>query len=47
MGLRSDQIHDEADMLEHFLTEELLDEIDKTLGFPSSDPHDSPIPVKR
>ena len=47
MGLKSDQIHDEADMLEHFLTEELLDEIDKTLGFPVSDPHDSPIPMKR
>jgi len=47
MGLKSDQIHDEADKLEHFLTEELLDEIDKTLGFPAKDPHDSPIPVKR
>lgn len=47
MGLRSDQIHDEADKLEHFLTEELLDEIDKTLGFPAKDPHDSPIPIKR
>jgi len=47
MGLKSDQIHDEADKLEHFLTEELLDEIDRTLGFPAKDPHDSPIPVKR
>lgn len=47
MGLKSDQIHDEADKLEHFLTEELVDEIDKTLGFPTKDPHDSPIPVKR
>jgi Mn-dependent DtxR family transcriptional regulator len=47
MGLDTDQIHDEADNLEHFLSEELLDEIDKELGFPSKDPHDSPIPIKR
>ncbi len=47
MGLKTDQIHDEADKLEHFLTEELLDEIDTALGFPTTDPHDSPIPVKR
>ncbi len=46
MGLKSDQIHDEADMIEHYLTEELLDEIDETLGFPKKDPHDSPIPTK-
>ena len=46
MGLKTDQIHDEADMIEHYLTEELLDEIDKTLGFPAKDPHDSPIPTK-
>ena len=46
MGLATDQIHEEADIIEHFLTEELLDEIDKELGFPTSDPHDSPIPQK-
>lgn len=47
MGLDSDQIHNEADQIEHFLSEELLDEIDKELGFPTKDPHDSPIPSKR
>ncbi|MBT8229604.1 MAG: metal ABC transporter permease [Bacteroidia bacterium] len=47
MGLDSDQVHDAADQIEHFLSEELLDEIDKELGFPSKDPHDSPIPAKR
>jgi len=44
MGLNSNQIHDEADQLEHFLSEELIDEIDKELGYPINDPHDSPIP---
>ncbi len=47
MGLNIDQVHDAADQIEHFLSEELLDEIDKELGFPSKDPHDSPIPAKR
>lgn len=46
MGLHTDQIHNEADQIEHFLSEELLDEIDKELGFPTKDPHDSPIPTK-
>ncbi len=46
MGLNSDQIHNEADKIEHFLSDELLDEIDKELGFPTRDPHDSPIPSK-
>ena len=47
MGLETDQIHNEADQIEHFLTEELLDEIDIELGFPTKDPHDSPIPSKK
>lgn len=47
MGLDTDQIHNEADQIEHFLSEELLDEIDIELGFPTKDPHDSPIPSKR
>jgi len=46
MGLLDTQIHDEADRIEHFLPEELLDELDEKLGFPSQDPHGSPIPPK-
>ena len=46
MGLETSQIHAEADLIEHFLSEELLDEIDKELGYPTKDPHDSPIPSK-
>jgi len=46
MGLSDSQIHDEADRLEHHLTDELLDEVDAKLGFPETDPHGSPIPKK-
>lgn len=46
MGLTEGQIHDEADRLEHHLTDELLDEVDEKLGYPETDPHGSPIPKK-
>ena len=46
MGLSSEQIHDEAEKYEHLLSEEMLDEVDRQLGFPTLDPHGSPIPVK-
>ncbi len=46
VGLSGDQIHPEADEMEHFLTDEILDEVDEKLGYPSLDPHGSPIPPK-
>ncbi len=46
MGLGEGEIHDEADRLEHHLTDELLDEVDAKLGYPEMDPHGSPIPKK-
>ncbi|MBK8699570.1 MAG: metal ABC transporter permease [Saprospiraceae bacterium] len=46
MGLQTDQIHDDAERLEHHLTQADLDEIDQQLGFPQTDPHGSPIPPK-
>lgn len=42
-----DKIHDEAEELEHILTDEILDEIDDKLGYPNLDPHGSTIPEKR
>src|SRR5439155_428584 len=36
--------HDEADRLEHVLSEELEARIDRALGFPTHDPHGDPIP---
>lgn len=44
IGLSEEQIHEEAEKYEHLLTAEILDEVDAHLGFPSKDPHGSPIP---
>ena len=46
VGLSDDQIHEDAERLEHLLSEDLLDEVDAHLGFPQKDPHGSPIPPK-
>lgn len=46
MGLTKEQIHEEAEIFEHLLSEELLDEVDAKLGYPAEDPHGSPIPPK-
>jgi len=42
-GLNEGQIHPDAERLEHLLPEEMVDEVDKELGFPKADPHGSPI----
>lgn len=39
-----DEVHDEAEVLEHALSDRLLDAIDDRLGFPTRDPHGDPIP---
>jgi len=44
LGLSVDAVHDEADRLEHVISEELEARIDKALGFPTHDPHGDPIP---
>jgi len=44
LGLDVDDVHDEADRLEHALSEELEQRIDKALGYPTHDPHGDPIP---
>jgi DtxR family Mn-dependent transcriptional regulator len=46
LGLDVDDVHDEADRLEHVISEELEARIDKALGFPTHDPHGDPIPDK-
>lgn len=47
MGLKEEQIHSEAERLEHTLTPDILDEVEEKLGFPKTDPHGSPIPPRR
>ena len=44
LGLPLDALHAEADRLEHALSEELEAHIDRTLGYPTHDPHGDPIP---
>jgi DtxR family Mn-dependent transcriptional regulator len=44
LGLHVDDVHDEADRLEHVLSEELEARIDSALGYPTHDPHGDPIP---
>ena len=44
LGLQLDAVHDEADRLEHVISEELEARIDHALGFPTHDPHGDPIP---
>jgi DtxR family Mn-dependent transcriptional regulator len=44
LGLSIDEVHAEAELLEHALSEELEAKIDAELGFPTHDPHGDPIP---
>jgi DtxR family Mn-dependent transcriptional regulator len=44
LGLDVDDVHDEADRLEHVISEELEARIDRALGYPTHDPHGDPIP---
>ena len=44
MGYRWDEVHDEAEQLEHVVSERLIDRMDEMLGRPEVDPHGDPIP---
>lgn len=46
LGVPWDEVHDEAEVLEHVLSEALEDRIASRLGHPRSDPHGHPIPAK-
>lgn len=46
LGLAWDQVHDEAEVLEHVLSEELEQAIADKLGDPTHDPHGDPIPTQ-
>jgi DtxR family Mn-dependent transcriptional regulator len=43
-GYGWDEVHDEAEVLEHTVSDRLLDAIDDRLGRPTRDPHGDPIP---
>jgi DtxR family Mn-dependent transcriptional regulator len=44
MGLKWDEVHDEAELLEHVVSDRLIDRMDEMLGRPEVDPHGDPIP---
>jgi DtxR family Mn-dependent transcriptional regulator len=46
MGVPWDQVHDEAEKIEHVISEDLEDRMAEVLGNPTIDPHGSPIPAK-
>jgi DtxR family Mn-dependent transcriptional regulator len=41
-----DEVHAEAELLEHTLSDRLEDRIDAALGHPTRDPHGDPIPTR-
>lgn len=44
LGFDWDEVHQEAETLEHAVSDRLLARLDQTLGFPRRDPHGDPIP---
>src|SRR5579875_2724848 len=46
VGFGWDEVHEQADALEHAISEEFEDRIDLMLGCPTVDPHGDPIPSK-
>lgn len=46
MGFGWDEVHHIAEHIEHLKSPEFFDRIDELLGFPTHDPHGSPIPDK-
>ncbi|MDD7932189.1 metal-dependent transcriptional regulator [Actinomycetospora straminea] len=45
LGYGWDEVHDEAEVLEHHVSPTLLDRMDERLGHPRYDPHGDPIPA--
>jgi len=46
LGYTWDQVHEEADRLEHVISEDLEERIARALGNPQRDPHGDPIPSR-
>ncbi len=45
LGLSWDEVHEEAEHMEHAVSDSLVDRIDAFLGHPQADPHGDPIPT--
>lgn len=46
LGYPLDRVHAEAEVLEHAISEEFEESIDRLLGYPQLDPHGDPIPSR-
>lgn len=46
LGYAWDEVHDEAERLEHVVSDRFIARIEALLGYPASDPHGAPIPSK-
>jgi DtxR family transcriptional regulator, Mn-dependent transcriptional regulator len=46
VGMRWDEVHEEAELLEHVVSERLIERMDELLGHPEADPHGDPIPSR-
>jgi len=44
MGMDWSEVHPEAELMEHAVSDRLIDRIDEMLGRPEADPHGDPIP---
>jgi DtxR family Mn-dependent transcriptional regulator len=44
LGYGRDEVHNEAEVLEHAVSDLFIERIDAALGFPDRDPHGDPIP---
>ncbi|MHA7272006.1 metal-dependent transcriptional regulator [Arthrobacter sp. TMT4-20] len=45
LGYRWDEVHDEAELLEHTVSDTFIERLDRKLGHPGRDPHGDPIPT--
>lgn len=46
LGYDWSEVHEDAEKLEHVVSEKFLTKIDELLGYPDTDPHGDPIPKK-
>ena len=46
LGFRWDEVHEQADILEHVISEKLEERIAAALNYPEFDPHGDPIPAR-
>jgi DtxR family Mn-dependent transcriptional regulator len=47
LGLDWSEVHEDAEVLEHHISDRVLEAIDRLVGHPEEDPHGHPIPDRR